>query len=281
MVNKNVIVDDDDDDLLLANNDDNDEDTESQLNSKLSAKANDFSIERKKNDNNNKKNEYLNETRFNKSNNFSLLNDNTSINISKRRENKNNQKSSLNNNLPTLNATNNSNLLVDIGLFADLGETDDNNTRSDLSSSSYLNKTNTKSKHINRVDYFQQTNMNNNNNDFITSDSTMNGLNNPNFNQSDDNIEIANLPPSLPQNDHCHPLDEIDTLEDISRNTTVWRKLITVLILCVLFMIGEIVGGILAGSISIQTDAAHMAADIFGFLFSIVAIYVSGKSIFF
>lgn len=42
-------------------------------------------------------------------------------------------------------------------------------------------------------------------------------------------------------------------------------------------MIGEIVGGIIAHSIAIQTDAAHMAADIAGFFFSIVALYISKK----
>lgn len=71
---------------------------------------------------------------------------------------------------------------------------------------------------------------------------------------------------------HCH-VQKADT----TRNKTVWRKLITVLILCIFFMIAEIVGGILAHSISIQTDAAHMAADIAGFFFSIMAIYISGK----
>jgi hypothetical protein len=74
--------------------------------------------------------------------------------------------------------------------------------------------------------------------------------------------------------EHCHVQKN-----DIKRNVTVWRKLITVLILCILFMVAEIVGGILAHSISIQTDAAHMAADIAGFFFSIVAIYVSGKGL--
>ncbi len=71
---------------------------------------------------------------------------------------------------------------------------------------------------------------------------------------------------------HCH-VQKTDQM----RNKTVWRKLITVLVLCIFFMIGEIVGGILAKSISIQTDAAHMAADIAGFFFSIMAIYVSSK----
>ena len=76
--------------------------------------------------------------------------------------------------------------------------------------------------------------------------------------------------------DHCHVSV---SLENKDRNKTVWYKLITVFILCVMFMIGEIIGGILAKSISIQTDAAHMAADIAGFFFSILAIYVSEKGI--
>ena len=73
---------------------------------------------------------------------------------------------------------------------------------------------------------------------------------------------------------HCHNAKKAQ-----SRNKRVWYKLITVLILCIIFMIGEIIGGILAHSISIQTDAAHMAADITGFFFSIMAIYISEKSI--
>lgn len=74
--------------------------------------------------------------------------------------------------------------------------------------------------------------------------------------------------------DHCHVSVSI---ENKNRNKAIWYKLITVLLLCVMFMVGEIVGGILAKSISIQTDAAHMAADIAGFFFSILAIYVSEK----
>ena len=73
--------------------------------------------------------------------------------------------------------------------------------------------------------------------------------------------------------DHCH----VNIAGEKDRNKVVWYKLITVFFLCILFMVGEIVGGILAQSISIQTDAAHMAADIAGFFFSILAIYVSKK----
>lgn len=103
---------------------------------------------------------------------------------------------------------------------------------------------------------------------------------NPNYIPSDEALEPSS--PTTKQlstsvlSDHCHvPREDLDTFR--KRNAVVWRKLITVLILCVLFMIGEIIGGIIAKSISIQTDAAHMAADIAGFFFSIVAIYVSDK----
>ena len=87
-------------------------------------------------------------------------------------------------------------------------------------------------------------------------------------------IEIdSNMDKMSREEDHCHVKKDNN-----KRNVTVWRKLITVLIMCIFFMIAEIVGGILAHSISIQTDAAHMAADIAGFFFSIMAIYISGKA---
>lgn len=95
---------------------------------------------------------------------------------------------------------------------------------------------------------------------------------NPNY-EADHAVE-TNHSPSLLESDHCHVYKEKNTEK---KNRVVWRKLITVLILCVIFMILEIIGGIMAQSISIQTDAAHMAADIAGFFFSILALYVSNK----
>lgn len=92
---------------------------------------------------------------------------------------------------------------------------------------------------------------------------------NPQRSQSDGQITSNSSSPD----DHCHVSIDKD------RNKTVWYKLITVFILCIMFMVGEIIGGILAKSISIQTDAAHMAADIAGFFFSILAIYVSEKGL--
>jgi len=40
----------------------------------------------------------------------------------------------------------------------------------------------------------------------------------------------------------------------------------------------EIVGGIVAGSLAILTDAAHMLSDVAGFIISIVAILIGRKS---
>ena len=117
---------------------------------------------------------------------------------------------------------------------------------------------------------------------------------NPNYNPSEDETNLrhnhttlvipVNTDNKLAQDednaltvsDHCHVVKPNDLL-DKKRHAIVWRKLISVLILCTLFMVSEIVGGLLANSISIQTDAAHMAADIAGFFFSILAIYISTK----
>lgn len=56
-----------------------------------------------------------------------------------------------------------------------------------------------------------------------------------------------------------------------------WCKLLIVAIICLLFMFGEVVGGYIAGSLAIMTDAAHMFSDVAGFMISYFAIYLGGK----
>jgi solute carrier family 30 (zinc transporter), member 2 len=53
------------------------------------------------------------------------------------------------------------------------------------------------------------------------------------------------------------------------------RKLIIASILCLFFMIGETVGGALAGSLAIMTDAAHLLTDFASFMISLLAIYLA------
>ena len=55
------------------------------------------------------------------------------------------------------------------------------------------------------------------------------------------------------------------------------RKLIWVCVICTIFMTIEIIGGYLANSIAIMSDAAHLLSDLLGFLISIMSIYISRK----
>ena len=55
------------------------------------------------------------------------------------------------------------------------------------------------------------------------------------------------------------------------------RKLSYVCIICTIFMIIEILGGYLANSIAIMSDAAHLLSDLLGFVISIVSIFISRK----
>jgi len=59
-------------------------------------------------------------------------------------------------------------------------------------------------------------------------------------------------------------------------NKRVMRKLCCVLVLAGIFMTVEIVGGILANSIAIISDAAHMLSDLLGFVISIISVWISG-----
>ena len=107
--------------------------------------------------------------------------------------------------------------------------------------------------------------------------SDSNGVNITVEDEDDINNQRNNLKSDSKLSDHCH-VGNKDLEQLKKRNKPILRKLICVLILCILFMIAEIIGGLLANSISIQTDAAHMAADIVGFFLSIVAIYIAQKS---
>jgi cation diffusion facilitator family transporter len=58
-------------------------------------------------------------------------------------------------------------------------------------------------------------------------------------------------------------------------NEKAKRKLILVCCVCSLFMLIEFIGGLLANSLAIMTDAAHLLSDLGGFIISIFAIYIS------
>lgn len=56
-----------------------------------------------------------------------------------------------------------------------------------------------------------------------------------------------------------------------------FKRLACASVLCATFMVLQFVGGILANSLVIATDAVHMLADLTGFLINIVALWLSSK----
>ena len=58
-------------------------------------------------------------------------------------------------------------------------------------------------------------------------------------------------------------------------NSAAKKKLITVSIVSTFFITAQLVGGYMAGSIAIFTDAAHLASDLVGFAVSIMALSMS------
>ncbi|XP_055389358.1 proton-coupled zinc antiporter SLC30A2 [Condylostylus longicornis] len=60
-------------------------------------------------------------------------------------------------------------------------------------------------------------------------------------------------------------------------DTKARKKLIIASILCVIFIIAEVVGGVLSGSLAIATDAAHLLTDFASFMISLFAIWLAGR----
>ncbi|CAL8143824.1 unnamed protein product [Orchesella dallaii] len=72
--------------------------------------------------------------------------------------------------------------------------------------------------------------------------------------------------------EHCHDDEHRHVADNVAR-----RKLWIASLLCVVFMIGEAVGGLLAGSLAVATDAAHLLTDFAGFMISLFALYISER----
>lgn len=70
---------------------------------------------------------------------------------------------------------------------------------------------------------------------------------------------------------HCHK-NKMQGVDVRAR-----KKLIIASILCLVFMVAEIVGGVLSNSLAIATDAAHLLTDFASFMISLFAIWVAGR----
>ncbi|XP_012943706.1 zinc transporter 2 [Aplysia californica] len=71
---------------------------------------------------------------------------------------------------------------------------------------------------------------------------------------------------------HCHTNQKKNSMDKKART-----KLILASVLCLLFMSGEMVGGLLAHSLAIISDAAHLLTDFASFMISLVALYLANR----
>ncbi|XP_063901383.1 proton-coupled zinc antiporter SLC30A2-like isoform X2 [Zophobas morio] len=84
------------------------------------------------------------------------------------------------------------------------------------------------------------------------------------------------------------PNSSYDTvIENATVNNGIWsidkgrksarNKLLMAAFTCFVFMIGEIVGGYLSGSLAIMTDAAHLLSDFASMLISLFSLWIAGR----
>ncbi|GFO31775.1 Zinc transporter [Plakobranchus ocellatus] len=71
---------------------------------------------------------------------------------------------------------------------------------------------------------------------------------------------------------HCHKRRLSPMTDPIAR-----RQLIAVVVLCLVFMVGEAVGGALANSLALFTDVLHLGSDLVSFVISLLAMWLANK----
>ncbi|VFQ98319.1 unnamed protein product [Cuscuta campestris] len=74
----------------------------------------------------------------------------------------------------------------------------------------------------------------------------------------------------------CGFSDANTSSKDAQERASAMRKLWIAIVLCVIFMSVEVVGGIKANSLAILTDAAHLLSDVAAFAISLFSLWASG-----
>ncbi|XP_049533229.1 zinc transporter 2 [Anopheles darlingi] len=88
---------------------------------------------------------------------------------------------------------------------------------------------------------------------------------------ADSCCELANELSIRKIDSHCHK-PRTEGIDKIAR-----KKLIMASVLCIIFMIAEIIGGIYSNSLAIATDAAHLMADLASFMISLLALWIAAR----
>ncbi|XP_077245057.1 zinc transporter [Tasmannia lanceolata] len=74
----------------------------------------------------------------------------------------------------------------------------------------------------------------------------------------------------------CGFSDSETLSKDAKERSASMRKLLIAVILCIIFMSVEVVGGIKANSLAILTDAAHLLSDVAAFAISLFSLWAAG-----
>ena len=85
---------------------------------------------------------------------------------------------------------------------------------------------------------------------------------------------------STDNHDHSHGhatnhAAKSEAASEKERRHAVLKKLKSASLLCFIFLLVEVVGGILAGSLAVLSDAAHLAADLSAFVVAIVGSHIA------
>lgn len=74
----------------------------------------------------------------------------------------------------------------------------------------------------------------------------------------------------------CGLSDSETSAKDAKDRQASMKKLLIAVVLCVIFMTVEVVGGIKANSLAVLTDAAHLLSDVAAFAISLFSLWASG-----
>ncbi|KAM6959206.1 proton-coupled zinc antiporter SLC30A8 [Aplochiton taeniatus] len=76
---------------------------------------------------------------------------------------------------------------------------------------------------------------------------------------------------------HCHDNSNAQASREQEKKMAR-KRLYLVSAVCVVFMIGEILGGYFAGSLAVMTDAAHLMVDFTSFIISLTSLWLSSRA---
>ncbi|KAI0497379.1 hypothetical protein KFK09_020602 [Dendrobium nobile] len=74
----------------------------------------------------------------------------------------------------------------------------------------------------------------------------------------------------------CDFSDSKTNIKDATERSSSMQKLLIAVLLCIIFMAVEVIGGIKANSLAILTDAAHLLSDVAAFAISLFSLWASG-----